>query len=578
VSFVTLDGKANTTDTISAAEVQDLLDNITWLRTPASFRLYDTDGGETVTTSLAVMNWANAHYEWREGGGGVPDVGYNTGTGGDYIAVDVTDNGIWVTGAMIGMRRYINASDGAVSSGNFWRRVLVQIGSGTTAATHISGETHQDVITVARRAGFHVTGWVSCTGTQDDVICQAQSGHGPIDVPSGFQPDRRWGLRISDNSTTVSTDYAAARPTSSTQVVDWWQNMRANQFRLNWKPTAAMYPTGSNQAISAATTTLVIMGGTEWEIDPDIYSTSTMVAQQAGWYLVSGQVRLSEFDDAAADSFATVSIHKNAVNTGFAASYPEAIGGTVQTFPVHGMLYLDAGDYVSLYITTGIASTVVANRSTWMAMTLVSSDDGVSSGRQLFGPIPELPTFDDYSATYLPLGVMKVISDITDRLWHQPLVWQRLSSPTVVGENWTDVECGVLDTDYMDLRGLGYEPVSGGGFSVPWAGTWLAVARMQFSAESEAGANIGGQGWRGMRLALDGKEAVGSIVCDAMQSDSHTWARCIVEPFVINEGQEGAVIGVQAAAGGTTDDEAAVVDQCELWVVQVGDGVTRDPN
>jgi hypothetical protein len=91
--------------------------------------------------------------------------------------------------------------------------------------------------------------------------------------------------------------------------------------------------------------------------------------------------------------------------------------------------------------------------------------------------------------------------------------------------------------------------------------------------------NIGDEGFRGLRLAVDGKQAVGQITTAAMNAPAHGWSRTLAELFVINPGQEGAVIGLQACAGDLVEaDEEAVVTSAQLWAVQVGDGVTRDPS
>lgn len=587
--FTALASKANGSSNISRAEVQALFDNIAWLRCPPTYRVRAIVGnGETINSTLATLDLNTGFgdggvFEWRQGGGGdQPNNTFTILTGGGYVNVGDVQAGVWVNGAMVAYETDPDALASATSE--YWRRAVLERGDGTTF-TQMADVTVQAGIGLAtpRRCSLHLVGAGTFSSSTDHVRLRGAGGM-TVDVLEQPQPDRRWGLWIAENAAPVGA-YANARPTSTTQQVVWWNQMRANQYRLQRRPTAHRWKSGSNQAVAAATTAVVTMASSDWATDGALLTTNSFTATEAGWHDVAGQVTGVNMRSGA--SFITVTFRVNGATSAVTANASEIGASTGTTSAqVCGMLKLNAGDVVDMVAQSGIAWSIEASRGTQMWTALASSSAGCApttgaNRRQVFHQMPppeQIPNFAAYSSDHLPLGVMKIASDLTDRLRHRPVVWLRQTDDQEVEQGkWTDVDCSVIGDDYTGLIAAGFPVSSNGGFKPPWPSKWVVYGKVQFSTlPSEGGATIGGQGHRGMRFRLNGNHSAGQILTAAMNSNGHSWTKTICEEFVINDTE--SEIKLQAFISGLNNAEkSGVVTNCEIWAREAGDGTTWYP-
>jgi len=568
--------------TIARSEVLDLLKNLHLFYRPATVRVYKADGTHQVTTTLAAIDWLPAggdwHSEWRyEGGdGSEADATYNLGTGGLWLNLGDVDPGIWIVGAQTSLR---NTDDTSTSSHT--RRLLLRRSDGSTPT-----EIAEDVSTGdvgARRSSFQLFGLANFTSTFDRVELMGRV------QPSGTDDvieDRRWGIRLG-SATALSNDYdPGARQESDTNsdLDIAWNRIRLNQYRIERRPTGQRYKTGADQAIVANTETLVTMGAEDWDTDtgmavPSVFP-NLVIAQQPGWYLATAQVTFEGFD--AASSYASVSIKKNASSVVASANAAE-VDHFDTVVRAADIVQLDATDYVSVYATTGANTDIQASRGTHITLTLLSSNHNVSSDRQLFAECPppsQWPDVANMSSDDLPVGTLRVISDIQDRLWHRPVIKCSIADSVEVSTDgtWTDVDLDDADIDFTDLEDThGLTIFGGGGIRIPWDGLWLVGARLQFRARDADGKLRGDDGFRGARIALGDNMSAGAIITPAMNASGHGWVREWCEPVIINR-RGGQDLKLQAFCKSTTDAfAAAVVTAANLWAVEIGQGYTRVP-
>jgi hypothetical protein len=575
MAYTALETQVHGSTNLTRAEVVDLFDNLRWFYTPPAYRLYDANAGETITTTLAVLNWANGHYEWREGGGGDPNNGtYNTGTSGDYVNVGDVAAGVWLNGVMISIEQ---APDATYT----FRRVQLRRGTGV-AWTELADDTVRADET-NRRTSIHIHGVGTFSASTDRVEARGRSAGGSLDVLT----DRRWGVRFGSESA-LGDPYAVARHQSdqNDELRDTYNAIAANQLRIERRPSGQRYKSDGNQSISANTQTLVTLGSTDWDTDTGMAPVGSfpnlVIAQSTGLFFVSGQVTYDGFNSGT--SFASVSILRDATTALTSANAPDQASGVSAdaTVAVSDLVPLNAGQYVSMYTTTGAASTVQSSRGTQLHATLLSSSSGVSPDRQKFGRMPHPDTWPDLanmSSSQLPVGTLRVASDLTDRMWHRPAFKCSLADDVEVDANagWVDIDCDNIVFDYTDLEAeFGYRVFGSGGITLPWAGLWLVGARLELSPTSAEGTNRGANGTRGMRIAV-GDRAVGAVLGRAMNASTHGWARTIAETVVINR-DEGQDIKLQGLVTSTTDAfGAAVATSAHLWAVELGEGITRVP-
>ena len=572
----TLQSTKSNGDNISRAEAVTLRTNLEWFRTPPAYRLYDSDGGETLTPTIDTLVWATGHYEWREGGGGDPDNGtYNTGTAGAYVNVGDVAAGVWINGAMVSVAK--TATGVAADSA---RRIVLRRGDGSTWTE--MADTVAENVNEAYRSALHVSGLGNFSTSTDRVEVRGQQSGG-VGTTLEVLQDRRWGVRVGSSST-LQDNFAAARPVSDTndELTRSWNQLRLNHARIERRPSAQKSKTGSDQAITASTETLVTLGATDWGSDTDMVPIAVfpnlMIAQQTGVYLVHGQITFDGYNDGT--GFAIARIKKNA-SAVIATTNAAGVNSYETTVAVSDVVELVAGDYISLYAEASANRDVQAGRSTYLTMTLVSSDNGVSPGRQVFDRMPAPATWPNISAMssdHLPAGTLRVLSDLTDRQWHRPAMKARLTDPIDVAVNggWTDVDVDEVILDYTDLESThGYRLTSGGALMLPWAGIWLVGAIMGYASKSTEGANKGGAGTRGMRLALGKNRAAGATLGRAMNASTHGWTQSMFETVVVNA-DAGQEVRLQARIDNANDFGSIPVQSATLWAVELGEGITRD--
>ena len=578
MSFVVPAFKSNGNN-ISRAEIVTLLNNLAWFRTPPAYRLYDSDGGETVTTTLATLNWATGHYEWREGGGGDPNNGtYNTGTGGDYVNVGDVEPGVWLNGLMITTR----VAGAALTQRRF------QLRRGTGSVWTVLADILVRADQATRRTAVHIHGVGTFSATTDRVEALGRSQGSSVDVIA----DRRWGVRFGESANQSTVTYAAARQVSDTnnELRNTFNRIGDNQTRIERRLSAQRYKDGTDQAIAINTDTVVTMGQSDWASHPSmIVNANRIEIVHSGLYFVSAQVKLDGFANPAA-SFGTVTIESITGSDVVAVTSANAPGKHPDatddmTVTVSDLVPISSPRYIRTIARvndTGV--TAEAGRSTQMHATLMSSSVGVSPGRQRFARMPppaEWPNVAAMSSNDAPVGALRVISDLTDRQWHRPAFKCNLVEDVEVGDGagWTDVACDNVAFDFTNLEEeFGYRVFSNGGITLPWAGLWLVGARLAFSPRTAEGNSYGASGNRGMRIAYGDGRAVGAIVGRAMNAASHGWTRTIAETVVVNrdEGLEMKLQGM-ATGGGIEDFGSAVVTSAQLWAVELGEGITRVP-
>lgn len=582
--FTALPAKSNGSSTLSKAEVQDLFDNVAWLSRVSAVRVYSIDLGETIDGTLSVLDWtpgAGWHAEWSVSDGATTST-FTDLTGGLWINVGDVHEGIWIAGVMMAVE-----SDGTGYGSFVSRRLQMRRGDGSTFTemADIAGL----IDPYAKRWSEHLCGLGSFNSSTDRVDVRGQQLPAPATAQDVLR-DRRWALRFGSNDATWAVNYVPARPTSSgasgTQVVTWWNNMRSNQYRIERRPSAQRYK-AADTAILANTSTQMPLGNSDWSVDPDmapgVGSTSVIEIQQRGLYLVTAQ---NTFDLNTGTARGEVFATRDGGNTLAYANIPDPIPTVAHntTVACQGIAVMNAGSEVELYARASQACDVLAGRQTNVTATLLSSDDGVSTGRQMFAELPaeaDWPDFADYSGSYLPLGVMKLVSDLTDRLWHRPAFKASLSEDEIEIEangGWTDIDCGVVEIDFTDYEDtFGTAVFSNGGLTLPHPGLWLCGAFLQYSPRTAEGQNNGNEGHRGMRLALGKNAAVGMIITKAMNVSTQGWARTLCEPVVINN--PGVEVKLQGLVGGPDDDAARFgavpVLDANLWAVEIGRGVTR---
>jgi hypothetical protein len=576
--FVVLPLKSNGNN-ISRAEIVSLLDNLKWFRTPPAYRLYDADDGFSLPTTLTTLNWATGHYEWREGGGGDPNNGtYNSGTGGDYVNVGDVADGLWLNGLMITTRVTSNSAT--------QRRFQLRRGTGSVWTILADILIRSDG--ASRRTAVHIHGVGTFNATTDRVEARGRSQGTAVDVIA----DRRWGVRLGQANSTPTIAYAAARQVSDTnnELRNTFNRIADNQLRMELRHSAQRYKDGSNQSIPINTATTVTMSPSDWSSHPSMVTTVNRIdIVHSGLYFVSAQVKLDGFANPGA-SFGTITIQSitgsdivTATSANAPGKHPEATDD--MTVTVSDLVQVNAGRYLRMQTAvndTGV--TAEASRSTQMHATLMSSNVGVSPNRQKFARMPppaEWPNVAGMSSNHLPVGTLRVISDLTDRQWHRPAFKCSLVEDVEVGDGagWRDVACDNVVFDYTNLEEeFGYRVFSRGGITLPWAGLWLVGARLSFSARTAEGNNYGAEGNRGMRIAYGDGRSVGAIVGRAMNASGHGWTRTIAETVVINR-DEGLGMKLQGivTGGGANDFGAAVVTSASLWAVELGEGITRVP-
>jgi hypothetical protein len=328
------------------------------------------------------------------------------------------------------------------------------------------------------------------------------------------------------------------------------------------------------------------MTASDWASDSDMVATADRIdVQQSGVYFVSGQATMPGFNTGT--GFATLALQHIAgadVVSMASANSPDMLPASSESTTVTAcdLVEVAAGRYIRQTILTSADESVEASRGTHLHAHLMSSNSGVSPGRQVFAQMPEPDTWPDVasmSSDHSPAGTMRVLSDLTDRQWHRPAFKASLGDDVEVdeGSGWVDIDCDIPVFDYTFLEAAhGITVFSNGGLVLPWAGTWLVGARLAFRARSSGGRQIGNEGTRGMRLALGEKRAAGAIVGRAMNAAAHGWTRTLAETVVTNA--DGTEVKLQAQAAQSADSfPAAVVTSAQLWAVELGEGITRDP-
>jgi hypothetical protein len=563
--------------TITRAELIDLLENLEWFRTPPAYRVYSR-GNETVTTTLSAMDFSPSslwHPEWREGGGGDPnDNTYDSGTGGLWVNVGDVEPGVWINGVMFAIQQPSSAYASYVT-----RRVQLRRGDGSTWTELADWNVRGDV--ELRRTSCHIHGVGTFNNSTDRVEVRARTAFGSLNVVG----DRRWGVRFG-SSAAWADSYAAARQVSDTnnELTGAWNRLRNNQLRIERRPSGQKYKTGSNQAISAGTVTLVTMGAEDWDTDTGMSTSASpnrLVAQQGGIYFMWSQATFVDLDSSAA--LAAIAIERDGTANIVTANAPGQLATSEDaTVTVCDLTALSTGQYIQTNVQTSIGSTVEASRGTQMHMTMLSSNSGVSPGRQVFDRMPDpstWPDVTDMSSSHCPAGTLRVLSDLTDRQWHRPAFKASLGDDVELDDGkWTDVDCDQIVFDYTDLEEeWGYSIFTGGGLHLPWPGLWLVGARLQIGATTAEGVNRGNVGNRGMRIALGEGRAVGAIIGPAMGASSHSWVRTIAETVVVNS-VDGLDVKLQGLASSGTDEfGAALAIDAHLWAVELGEGITRVP-
>lgn len=570
MSFTALGtGLVNGVDTISAAELQDLMDNIAWFRTRPTSRLYKLDSGQTIgtgsTTQLDFNTGTAAHNEWQDpsGGGWVPASGL-------HLEVGTVEPGVWLCGFTGGFEAHATGY-------RFANLVRSDGGTDTSMASEYqTGDADRPT-----RFNMAGQGYFDSTTDQFEVHVEQNSG-GNLDIVDGYQPHRVWAMWMGDADTTYDSNYLStnARPDESTSITTWWNRTASNQYRLQYRPSAQIYQT-SDQSITASTWTTLNMGSTDWENDAALVPAGAgqINIQQTGWYLSIAQVAMKQMGGGTDRVQVALAVDGTRFRDARSPENPTASTDTIAV--VHAIHFMTAGEVLTAQAWYGSGTeSARGSRRTFLTTTMVSSFDNVSTGRQEFHAIPDdLPSYSSYSTTQPPLGYARLISDLNDRLWAQPVVrLENIADPGVMGngDGWTTIDMDTVPSDPFDLDGKGYTILSSGGFEIPWAGTWLAVGLLQFSATDEDGDSVGDQGYRGARFALNGRGSRHSILGGAMHGSGHGWKRTWVEPFVVNKA--GAVINIQGLVGGLTNDVAVPVVRAKLHVVQIGDGVTWTPS
>jgi len=564
-------------DNISRAEIVTLLNNLAWFRTPPAYRLYST-GDFTLPTTLTTIDFSPSglwHPEWLEGGGGAPNTAtYHSGTGGEWVNVGDVADGLWLNGLMITTRVTSNSAT--------QRRFQLRRGTGSVWTILADILIRSDG--ASRRTAVHIHGVGTFNATTDRVEARGRSQGTAVDVIA----DRRWGVRFGDTAGAGTIAYAAARQVSDTnnELRNAFNRIADNQSRIENRHSAQRYKDGSNQSIPINTVTNVTMSPSDWVSHPSMVTTANRIdIVHSGLYFVSAQVKLDGFANPGA-SLGVIAIQRDGTTDVTTANapgkHPEATDD--MTVTVSDLVPLNSGQYIRTNVSvndTGV--TAEASRATQMHATLMSSNVGVSPNRQKFARMPppaEWPNVAGMSSNHLPVGTLRVISDLTDRQWHRPAFKCSLAEDVEVGDGagWRDVACDNVVFDYTNLEEeFGYRIFSRGGITLPWAGLWLVGARLTFSARTAEGNNYGASGNRGMRIAYGDGRSVGAIVGRAMNASSHGWTRTIAETVAVNR-DEGQEMKLQGLVDGASDDfGAAVVTSAHLWAVELGEGITRVP-
>lgn len=559
--------------------MQSLLDNFAWWRTRPTIRVYRSD-----TTSQTVANTTNDilefndtstvgaqwHEEWIEPAASASTYLANAGlypsgdsNQGRIYAGDV-EPGVWLVGA----------SGAFKPDGTGTRRVRLRR-DGTADVVHSAEAV--DPIT-GRRCAFHAATLMELDATEDNFRCEVyQDSGGNLDVPVSFQPPRVWGLWLASDDT-WSTNYASARPGSSDAVADWWQDVRSNQLRTERRPSASMYRSTA-QAISASTQTKVLFNVEDFDNDTNQVGTASshISVAEAGWYLVDWGVNTVSTSGLSSTMNAYLMVNGSQV-----ARITQAVTDTLTT-ALTGQVFLELAenDLVTVEVVLSSAFSVGGDRGTYLRTHMLSSASGVSTGRERFGPIPaaaEIPAIADLSSPKIALSTMRLISDLTDRMWHRPVVRLRANEVGSVAtlsndDGWVDLPVTDLLEDYTDLTGMGYSVTGGGGFRAPFAGTWLLCAYVEMSGQDEDGDNVGATGYRGCRMVQNSGGGTGSIISKSAKSSGTGWLQRWVEPFVLEEGD---TVSVQGITGNMANDPGVLVTDVQLWAAEIGDGITRD--
>ncbi len=560
-----------------------MMDNAAvWFRTRPAIRIYREDStnqsvGNSVDRNLKFNDNATAggqyHEEWIEPSGDaatyLPNSGaYGTDVNEGLVFVGDVEPGIWLVGA----------SGAFEPNGSGTRRIRLRR-DGTSDVLH--SEEAVDPIT-GRRCSFHACTLIDFTGTEDHFKCEVYQNTSPsvsLDIAVKFQPPRFWGLWLADNAT-WATDYANHWPASSDGLVDWWVGMRSNQLRIQRRPTASMYRS-SSQAISSGVQTQIVFNAEEHDTDGNQNDTTLghITVAETGWYLVDWGVKCVA-TSGISNTFSAYLYRNGSTRV---ATILNAVPDSL-TCALNGqtMVALTAGDELSVETILAASYSVGGDRATYLRAHLLSSNSNVAPNRETFGPMPaaaDLPTIADLSSDTIPLGLMRLISDLNDRMWHRPVIVLRANEVGSIAtlsndDGWTDLPATEVLTDYTDLQGQGYNLVSGGGFRAPWDGTWLACGYVSYTAQDEDGNNVGNTGYRGCRLVQNGGAGTGSIISKSAKTSTAGWLQRWAEPFVLKEGD---TISVQGLVGNMSGDPGLTVNDVQLFVAEIGDGITRDP-
>ncbi|NNF68428.1 MAG: hypothetical protein HKN01_01540 [Acidimicrobiia bacterium] len=575
------------TGAISAAQLQDLEDNIDWFRRGRSTFLIreNTTGAsslasgsfQSVNYNIPVSGSEEWHTVWLEGSSNEL---FESATDilSDWINLGKGEPGIWACGFTGGLRP---------GTGDGEREIRLRRTDGTTNL-QLNNQLAQATDKAHR---FHAATVMNFTDA--DYAFQVQVHHSdtttPLSTMSNNEPAHWWGLHIGSNGNST-LNYAPARITVNDSPIDWWNNMANNQNRLDNRP-AARIRQNANQSLTSSTWTYANMADNVYETDDAMVGVGAaqIIIQQAGYYWLASCL-----------AFSGINTSGNRVNSRFTVNGSQPSGSSTGTGPYaingetfvenHDIVKLEIGDIVRVQAYAVATSPVLEGQhNSYLAVTMVAGDpDDTSAEGQKFvkektglPPAAELPSYADMSTAYLPHGYMNVLSDVMDYLW-APLIVKRYMSrkdgqhtedgkwKTVSHVRTLFAPHGVTQDD-SPIKVVN----NNGGFKAPYPGLVLAISNATIdptAADDEDETTLGDDGLRGLRHVLNGQKR-GQMLESAPSNNAVAWHGSIVDLFVVEEGDE---IDLQVKSKTSTDQDL-VLNFSTSTFVYVGDSITATP-
>lgn len=605
-TWTTLSTKTAGVDSISIADLQNLMGNIEFLRTRPTYRVLSLIDTIVTSATWTDIDFDDAdastdrHEEWDTDG--LMDTTLISGN----IEVGDVRAGNWLIGGRAGIARSLQRG------GIGWR--LVKNGSeaighvtdvrsiGNAAATKVSRATLQD-FAATDDYEMQMQILADSTGIGDSDAFKLRGVEGP------YRPSV-WGMWMGDN-TSNTDDYTDIGFTTQANAAVWWNDTIANLDRLYKRPACGKRA-ASNQASIGTTFTTVTLGTTEFNTDNMAGTADRITSNRDAYYWISCgvdaqpttwtdvnrtalQIRLVR--DLGGGGQVVLDAVENSVALWDVTSDegPSLMHDSIIRVPSGSDIAMQVRIQPSSLQTPTGTVTLEGGGNTYLRMVEVSADV-TATGRQYFTDVrgmPSNPTFTGKDWDYLPEGIMNAISrDYVSHLINPPVISieledeAQIQSSSNAGEitvNYEQIPFNFVLHDNWDLYDSDELPPSE--ISLPIDGVYLVCLRATFltrglyyllNAPGDDDVREGDAGRRGIRIKQNRRTVAVNDRDPMLVGDSNHNMSC--SGLIV--GKAGDLIRGEAFADSFTEvslgsnADSSIAGDARLSVVWLGDGVT----